>query len=56
MKGMRGTYLLGETSGYVIDAKASRSLLVLSSRLHIKISMGALDARAKEIEMLIKNN
>lgn len=46
---------MGETSGYVVDAKASRSLLeVLTSRLRVKISMDALDARAKDIEMLIK--
>ena len=55
LKGMKGTCLLGETSGYVVDAKASRSLLeVLTSRLRIKISMDALDARAKDTEMLIK--
>jgi uncharacterized protein len=55
LKGMRGTCLLGETSGYVVDAKASRSILeVLATRLGIEISMEALDARAKDTEMLIK--
>jgi len=55
LKGMRGTCLLGETSGYVVDAKASRSLLeVLTMRLSVEISMDALDARAKDTEMLIK--
>lgn len=55
LKGMRGTCLLGETSGYVVDAKASRSILeVLTTRLGIEISMEALDARAKDTEMLIK--
>ena len=55
LKGMRGTCLLGETSGYVVDAKASRSILeVLTTRLGIEISMDALDARAKDTEMLIK--
>ena len=55
LKGMRGTCLLGETSGYVVDAKASRSLLeVLTARLGVEISMDALDARAKDTEMLIK--
>lgn len=55
LKGMRGTCLLGETSGYVVDAKASRSVLeVLTTRLGIEISMDALDARAKDTEMLIK--
>lgn len=52
LNGMKGTCLLGETSGYVVDAKASRSLLeVLTSRLRVKINM---DARAKDTEMLIK--
>jgi len=55
LKGMRGTCLLGETSGYVVDAKASRSILeVLTTRLGIEISMDALDERAKDTEMLIK--
>lgn len=55
LKGMNGTCLLGETSGYVVDAKASKSLLeVLATRLGIKISLDALDARAKDTEMLIK--
>ena len=55
LKGMRGTCLLGETSGYVVDAKASKSILeVLTTRLGIEISMDALDARAKDTEMLIK--
>src|SRR5262245_14531453 len=55
LKGMKGTCLLGETSGYVVDAKASRSLLeVLTSRLRVKISMDALDARANDTEMLMK--
>jgi uncharacterized protein len=55
LKGMRGTCLLGETSGYVVDAKASRLILeVLTTRLGIEICMDALDARAKDTEMLIK--
>lgn len=55
LKGMRGTCLLGETSGYVVDAKASRSILeVLITRLGLEVSMDALDARAKDTEMLIR--
>jgi uncharacterized protein len=55
LKGMRGTCLLGETSGYVVDAKASRSILeVLTTRLGLEISMDVLDARAKDTEMLIR--
>jgi proteasome assembly chaperone (PAC2) family protein len=55
LKGIRGTCLLGETSGYVVDATASRSLLeILTAQLSLEISMEALDARAKDTEMLIK--
>jgi uncharacterized protein len=55
LKGMRGTCLLGETSGYVVDAKASKAILeVLATRLSVKINMDALDARAKDTETLIK--
>lgn len=55
LKGIRSTCLLGETSGYVVDAKASRSLLeVLTTRLSLEISIEALDARARDTEILIK--
>src|ERR671918_320120 len=55
LKGIRSICLLGETSGYVVDAKASRSLLeVLTTRLSLEISMEALDARARDTETLIK--
>ena len=55
LKGIGGTCLLGETSGYVVDAKASRSLLeILTAQLSLEISMEALDARAKDTETLIK--
>jgi len=55
LRGMRGTCLLGETSGYVVDAKASKSILeVLLSIVGIKIDMATLEKRAKDTEMLIK--
>jgi proteasome assembly chaperone (PAC2) family protein len=55
LKDMRRTCFLGETSGYVVDAKASQSLLeVLTTHLGVKISMDALDARAKDTEILTK--
>lgn len=55
LKGMRGTCFLGETSGYVVDAKASRQLLeVLITQLGLEISMDALDARSKDTEELTK--
>ncbi|HYX56011.1 MAG TPA: proteasome assembly chaperone family protein [Nitrososphaeraceae archaeon] len=55
LRGMRGTCLLGETSGYVVDAKASKSILeTLLSIVGIKIDMATLEKRAKDTEMLIK--
>src|SRR5919109_1719382 len=55
LRGMRGTCLLGETSGYVVDAKASKSILeTLLSIVGIKVDMATLEKRAKDTEMLIK--
>ena len=55
LRGIRGTCLLGETSGYVVDAKASKSILdTLLSMVGIKIDMATLEKRAKDTEMLIK--
>jgi proteasome assembly chaperone (PAC2) family protein len=52
---MQGTCLLGETSGYVVDAKASKSILEsLLSIVGIMIDMTNLDKRAKDTEMLIQ--
>jgi proteasome assembly chaperone (PAC2) family protein len=52
---MRGTCLLAETSGFVIDAKASKSILeTLVTILHLKIDMTNIERRAKDTEMLIK--
>lgn len=54
-RGMRGTCLLAETSGFVIDAKASKSILeTLVTILHLKIDMTNIERRAKDTEMLIK--
>jgi uncharacterized protein (TIGR00162 family) len=53
--GMKGTCLLAETSGFVIDAKASKSILeTLMSILHLKVDMTNIDKRAKDTEVLIK--
>ncbi|MGB0028622.1 MAG: PAC2 family protein [Nitrososphaeraceae archaeon] len=54
-RGMKGTCLLGETSGYVIDAKASKAILETVVRiLNLKIDMTNIERRAKDTEMLIK--
>jgi len=50
-----GICLLGETSGYVIDAKASKIVLeTLSKLLNIKFDMSELERRAKDTEEMIK--
>jgi len=50
-----GTCLLGETSGYVIDAKASKIVLeTLAKILDIKFDMKELEQRAKDTEELIR--
>jgi uncharacterized protein (TIGR00162 family) len=55
LHGMKGTCLLGETSGYVVDAKASKAILEsLLSIIGIKVDMTNLDKRAKDTEMLIQ--
>jgi uncharacterized protein len=55
LRGMQGTCLLGETSGYVVDAKASKSILeTLLSILRITVDMTNLEKKAKDTEMLIK--
>jgi uncharacterized protein len=55
LRGMQGTCLLGETSGYVVDAKASKSILErLLSVVDIKVDLTNLEKKAKDTEMLIQ--
>lgn len=55
LRKMKGTCLLGESSGYVVDAKASKAVLEsLLSIIAIKIDMTGLDKKAKDTEMLIQ--
>lgn len=55
MRGLKGTCLLGETSGYVVDAKASKAVLeTLLRTINVKVDMANLDKRAKDTEMLIQ--
>ena len=54
-RGIKGTCLLGETSGYVVDAKTSKSILeTLISIIGITVDMANLEKRAKDTEMLIQ--
>ena len=55
LRGIRGTCLLGETSGYVVDAKASKSILeTLLSIVGVSVDMKNLEKRAKDTETLIQ--
>lgn len=54
--GLKGASLLGETSGYIIDAKASQVVLeVLNSIFDTSIDLTNLSKKAKETENLMKN-
>lgn len=55
LRGIKGTCLLGETSGYVVDAKASKAVLeTLLKIINVRVDMTNLDKRAKDTEMLIQ--
>lgn len=55
LRNMKGMCLLGETSGYVVDAKASKAVLeTLVGMIGIKVDMTNLEKRAKDTEMLIQ--
>ncbi len=52
---MQGISLLGETSGYIIDANASKAVLeVFTKMMNLKIDMSSLDQRAKSTEAVVK--
>jgi proteasome assembly chaperone (PAC2) family protein len=54
-KGITGICLLGETSGYVVDAIASKAILeILSKMLGIKLDMASLNKKAQDTEKLIR--
>jgi uncharacterized protein len=53
LRGIKGTCLLGETSGYVVDAKASKAVLEsLLSITGIIVDMTSLEKKAKDTETL----
>ncbi len=55
LRNIKGICLLGETSGYVIDASAASAVLkVLSNILDIVIDMQDLEKRIKDTEPIIK--
>ncbi|AIF69110.1 3-isopropylmalate dehydratase [Palaeococcus pacificus DY20341] len=55
LRGMKGICLLGESLGYVVDAKAAKAVLsVVAQILGLEIDMSDLDERAKETEEILK--
>jgi uncharacterized protein len=56
LQGMRGCSLLGETSGYAVDPKASKSVVVaLCKLLNLNVDLKALDERAKEAQSVLRS-
>jgi uncharacterized protein len=54
-KGITGICLLGETSGYVVDAIASKAVLeILAKMLGIKLDMTNLNKKAQDTQKLIR--
>jgi uncharacterized protein (TIGR00162 family) len=54
-KGITGVCLLGETSGYVVDAKASKAVLeILSKMLDLKLDLTSISKKAQDTEQLVK--
>ena len=55
VRGMLGLSLLGETSGYIVDANASRAVLTIFSKImDIEVDMTRLIEHAKNTEMIVK--
>ena len=55
VKGMLGLSLLGETSGYIVDANASKAVLAIFCKImNIRVNMTRLTEHAKNTEMIAK--
>lgn len=55
LRGMRGACFLGESLGYIVDAKAAKAVLqVVANVLGIEVDMSALDERARETEEILQ--
>jgi uncharacterized protein (TIGR00162 family) len=54
-KGITGICLLGETSGYVVDAQASKVVLeTLMKMLDLKLDLAGISKKAQDTEQLVK--
>ncbi len=55
LRGMFGISLLGESLGYIVDAKAAKAVLsAVTSILGMNVDMAALDERARETEEILR--
>lgn len=55
LEGIEAACLMGVTSGYMVDPKSAKAVLdVLMNILNIKVSVEALEERAKEMEKFIE--
>jgi len=55
LRGMFGISLLGESLGYIVDAKAAKAVLTAVAKiLGLEIDMTALEERAKETEEILR--
>jgi len=55
LRGMYGISLLGESLGYIVDAKAAKAVLTAVTKiLDIEVDMTALEERARETEEILK--
>jgi len=51
LRGIRGTCLMGETPGYLVDPKSAKAVLkILMKITNVDINLAALEKKAKEIE------
>jgi proteasome assembly chaperone (PAC2) family protein len=55
VRNLKGLFLSGETSGFMIDPRAAMIILrVLIKKLGLQIDMTELEGQAKEIETALK--
>lgn len=51
LRGLKGTCLMGETPGYLVDPKSAKSVLkILTKITDYSVDLGELEKKAKEIE------
>ena len=56
LRNLKAMFLAGETSGYIIDARAARAVLrVLGQKLSIDVDLSELEQKAKDSESLVKS-